>query len=590
MPSQVPQSFQRSVFAVRLVVALVQAAALYLLTSAAEPPPAWPATDSAAFLPLLLAASFAPLTVLASAGQIAARPLALWALLTALLTAGLGYHAAARGTAVGIGPSSFIVPQFQFCVALTGFMFIAHVLVTDSVIEARLVPPYQRHFDSAWKLGLQAILAGAFTGVFWGVLVLGAGLFKLLDFDVFVRLIQYRWFVFPATALALALSVHATDVQPALIRGVRTVVLTLVSWLLPLLAAILAGFLLTLPFVSLAPLWRTHFAGALLLTVAGCLVFLINSQHQDGAAEHARSRIKRLAAKLGAIELVPVTALAAWALALRVQQYGWTSERIFAAAITLLAACYALGYAASLLAGQRVLEITNLAAAYVTLALILALFSPVADPARLMVASQMARLESGAVAADKFDFAALRFDGARWGAAALAQLSAGTNSDLANRARTMLAVKSRYEATDPSRQPVSAAQLADRVTIYPAGQTLPDGFYAALAAINDPRWWAPCLHGGVRKCDVRVLQLPGSAAAAVLFAGAAPTLFEQDADGRWQRTGELSGQLNCTASHDALQTAPQTLAPHPWPDVLLGNQRFSIVQSAALCPPVKAKP
>ncbi|HEV3018588.1 MAG TPA: hypothetical protein VGY49_06185 [Burkholderiaceae bacterium] len=51
------------------------------------------------------------------------------------------------------------------------------------------------------------------------------------------------------------------------------------------------------------------------------------------------------------------------------------------------------------------------------------LFSPIADPARLMVADQMARLRSGAVGPDKFDFGALKFDGARWGAPALAQLA-----------------------------------------------------------------------------------------------------------------------------------------------------------------------
>ncbi len=64
----------------------------------------------------------------------------------------------------------------------------------------------------------------------------------------------------------------------------------------------------------------------------------------------------------------------------------------------------------------------NVAAAYLILALVLALFSPVADPA-LMVADHVARLKSGALSADEFNFRALKYEGARWGNEALSKLS-----------------------------------------------------------------------------------------------------------------------------------------------------------------------
>src|SRR5690348_7105618 len=201
----------------------------------------------------------------------------------------------------------------------------------------------------------------------------------------------------------------------------RALVHVLLSWLLPLMALFVAGFLASLPFTGLAPLWATRFATGLLLTTSAALVVLINAVHQDGQQEHAPPRVLRLAASLAALMLVPLMVIAAYALGLRVAQHGWTTDRIIAAASLVVAGCYALGYAWAALRPGRWLErieICNVVAAFVTLAALLALFTPIADPARLSVASQVARLESGAVAPDKFDFAYLRFDGARYGKAA----------------------------------------------------------------------------------------------------------------------------------------------------------------------------
>lgn len=428
------QTGESSILLARISTALVQAAALYLLTGAAMSERSWPATDPRVFVPLILATTLVPLIILLGLGKIRARPLAIWAAIAAAFIVGLGFHDATRGR-IAVG-DDMLWPSFQLCLTLSAALFVAHVLVVDSIIERRLVPPYARHFDTAWKQGVQAVLAVIFVGVFWGVLHLGAGLFKLIGIDVFDWLIDQRGFALPATTLALAVAIHATDVQPSLIRGARSVALTLFTWLLPLLVVILLGFLGSLPFISLTPLWNTRFATTLLLVSAGLLVFLINSCYQDGAAEQTASRLKRLAGTIGAIELVPLVGLAIGGLSLRVGQYGWTPDRILAAAVTVVLACYALGYASTAIrapAWLKRVEITNLVTAYVFLALVIALFSPIADPARLMVASQVARLESGAVAPDDFDFAALKFDGAKWGAAALAHFSqANGTPDAAN--------------------------------------------------------------------------------------------------------------------------------------------------------------
>jgi len=73
------------------------------------------------------------------------------------------------------------------------------------------------------------------------LLWLGAELFDLIGIDFFTRLLEHKWFAIPATSLAVAAAVHVTDVRAGLVRGARTLLLVLLSWLLPLMAIIVAG-------------------------------------------------------------------------------------------------------------------------------------------------------------------------------------------------------------------------------------------------------------------------------------------------------------------------------------------------------------
>jgi hypothetical protein len=148
-----------------------------------------------------------------------------------------------------------------------------------------------------------------------------------------------------------------------------------------MMVLIAGGFLATLLFTGLEPLWSTRRATALLLTAAA-LVFLVNAAYQDGHSEHP-VRVLRYAGSLAAILLLPLVGIAGYGLALRVGQYGWTPERIIALACAVVAACYTFGYGLSVLASRpwlKWLEVTNVFTAFVILAVILALFSPIADP------------------------------------------------------------------------------------------------------------------------------------------------------------------------------------------------------------------
>ena len=574
---------QPFVLPARIAVALVQAALLYSLNEAALPKTSWPATIPSLFDALLLIGIFTPLVLLVGLGKIRVLPLAIWGVIVTALVGALGWYGASRGGYIAFARSNVRMPDAQLWLALIGTIFVGHVLFVDSILERRPMPSYPLHFDTAWKQCVQLLLAVAFALVFWSVLLLGSALFKAINIDLFEHILRDRWFQYPATTLAIAVSLHVTDVQPSLIRGARTLALTLFSWLLPLLAAIMLAFLVSLPFMSLQVLWKTHFAGSLMLTAAGLLILLINSCYQDGADEQTTSRIKRIATLVAAVELVPIVALAAWALVLRVEQYGWTVQRIFSGAITLVEACYAMGYAAAAIRApvwMKRIEVVNFVTAYVLIAVTIALFSPIADPARTMVTDQMARLKSGATRPGDFDYWALKSDGAHWGRDALAQLSqtaAGPNADLIRtRAKQAMSALNRYMT---NRQ-TTPDEFANLITVYPAGRRLPPDLASTMA---DPTntFSAVCSMPGAVKCFARLMTLaPGQPEDVLVGTPYMAWLYARDDKGHWTQYQLSGSEIGCSAT---LATDPIQLVPHGQPDIIIGNRRLVVEAAPGPC-------
>ncbi len=418
---------RESLAVIRAALGLVQGAVLYLLFDAADAK-IWPATEGQLFAPLVLTAVFVPTLAAAGLGNLRPRTFAIWIGVAIVVVAALGAHDIFHDPAGGLfgaGTGARIVPSAPLWLAVAAGLAITHTLIASGDADRAYIAKYSRHFDIAWKHAVQVALAGAFVGALWVLLLLGATLFRLIEIKFFQELLQKPWFSIPVTTLAFAFAIHVADVQAGIVRGVRTLALTLLSWLLPLLALITIGFLVALLFTGLDPLWGTRHATNLVLATAAALIVLINAAYQDGEREHPVAFVLRYAGIGAAVALTPLVAIAAYAVMLRVNQYGWTPERVIATACVVVAACYALGYAFAAMTSRSWLwriETTNVVTAIVVLAVILALFSPVADPARLAVADQVARLETGRTPVDQFDFAFLRFHGGRHGLEALGRL------------------------------------------------------------------------------------------------------------------------------------------------------------------------
>lgn len=537
----------------RLIIGVLQGALLYWLYRAAQDH-LWPATVPMLFIPLVLVSVMAPVLLISSLGHMAGRRVALWVGVAALIIAALGVYDAWRAVPIAGRIPSPPAPSHLLGVFLVAGFFIAHALVMTGSGERRRIASYSGYFETAWKLGVQLAFSAFFVGVIWAVLNMGAELFALVKLTFLRELLRESWFNIPVIAFAFSCAMHITDVRPAIVRGIRTLLLVLLSWILPVAVLIVGGFLGSLLFTGLAPLWATRHASAVLLGAAALLVVLINAAWQNGAALATTALPIRLSARIAALLLAPIVLIAIWALTLRVADYGWTNDRIIAAACELVAACYAAGYAQAALRRGWLERIgaVNILTAFVVLAVLLALFSPIADPARVSINNQLARLTSRKTTADKFDFAYLRFEGARYGRDALARL--GQSGDAVvrsgvDRALAMQGPAPRYPV-EPRATPI---QIAANITVWPKGASLPPSFLAMdWRRTNGPWPFPACLVQAGAKCDVFLIDLTDDGKPEALVVGAVAggaAIIGETGTGGWTMLDRLPFQLAGCASY-----------------------------------------
>lgn len=567
----------RRTAAIRLAIGLTQGIVLFLLQKADESK-AWPATSPLLYAPLLVCALMVPMLPLAALSAMRRQALIAWTAVAAAIAAILAVHAAWTGAGpdrLGAGPLS--PPLF---IAVAALLFIAHHLVQPADAARKPVAPYADYFDLAFTNLIRLFLSLAFTGAFWLLLFLAGGLFKLIGIEAIRKLIGETAFAFPATGLMFAAAVHMavqlTEARAGLVRSVRTVGLTLLAWLSPLMVVIAGGFLATLPFTGLAPLWGTKAATALLLAAAAALIILVNAAYQDGVEPpHV---IPQWAARAAGLLLIPIVILAGYALWLRVDQYGLTPDRVFAGAYLVVAIGFTVGYAlAALKPGpwMKPLEATNLITASVSVLLLIALFTPIADPARLSVESQVGRLAAGKVTAERFDFQFLRFDSGRYGRDALDRLKASRNAEIARRAGEAAARKEKTYA-EAKRGPDFA-----NMAVYPAGKTLP-------ATFRNQDWDAAsadstCLYAGMR-CSTLILDVDGDGTDEVLLASGSVFDVFKSGDRGWRRVGQANGICPGVDLDTALKAGTVRMAePTPRQDIIVGDQRLAIIPADQGC-------
>jgi len=559
----------------RIGIGLVQGVLLYLLYTATQNN-IWPATVPLLFGPLIALGVLAPVILISGMGHMPRRQLLAWVLGAVAVIAALAAYDMWRQLGSNGWQRGTPSPILSFCLVV-GF-FIAHALVLAGTRERRRIASYATYFEVAWKLNLQILFCGLFVGATWLVLMLGAALFDLIKLGFLGETIIKPWFSIPVTAFAFSSALHLTDVKPAIVRGIRNLLHVLLSWILPILTLLVACFLASLPFTGLDPLWATRSAASILLSATAAFVVLINAAYQDGAEPPARAIA--VAARIAAVLLVPLTLLAAYALALRVSDHGWSADRVVAAASLLVAACYAGGYAAAALrrGWLHTLAGVNIAAAFVVLGVLLLLLSPLGAPSRIAVNSQMARFDAGQLKLQQLDIAYLYHHGARYGLEALARLERSASGADADWLKVELARLRNPEDLDAG---TATAQVAANLRAWPTGATLPAGFAEYDWKQVKEKYRLPlCLRRAGSVCDVYMIDLGGDARHEVVLVGTGNhgnAVLRQDDHGRWQFAGSLPPNLSsCAAMLDDLRAGKvRTVAP-ALADLEIGGQRVAI--------------
>lgn len=335
---------------------------------------------------------------------------------------------------------------------------------------------YTQFYGYMWQNGLTLLVIFIANLLVWLVLLLWGELFKLVGITFFNNLFfETDSFICIATSLITAVAVILARTQLRLMVSIQKLLTLIATGLLPLVSLLTLLFIATLPFTGVSTISRHVSAAGLLSTLAFLLLALMavvrdpqkNSLPYTGAL---RCLIKT------SLLVSPVYALiAAWALWLRVSQYGWTPDRLHGVLAVAVLLVWSLGYCISMVRRKKhnplwLQGYVNLAVSLLALVILVLLHTPLLDSWRISVNSHMARYHSGKIKADDVTLSMLEYSG-RLGRAALESLKNDAQfMQDAKRKRNLLM------ALNGGREPVSqmsAEVLAKRVLIAP-GSTSPD--------------------------------------------------------------------------------------------------------------------
>ncbi|MGN3973924.1 DUF4153 domain-containing protein [Tsuneonella sp. SYSU-LHT278] len=359
-------------------------------------------------------------------------PLAFAAIIGAVM-AGLAWRAVGAGDAIAN-------PEYGFLSGLvaTG---LALPLFQSDFHRSRWATPYERLHRNVWNDAICGAGSLAFLGASWLMLLLLSELFQLLKLDFLEDLLREGWFGWSFSGAALGAALGTLRNQIGIIGTLRNVIMVVLSILAVPLAAGLAVFLAAMIVSGPEVLWEaTRRATPILLLCAAGAWVLANAILRDEDAAMSGNRALRLAAQALALSILPLTAFAAISMGTRVAQHGLSPERLWGLVAIAVATAYGLAWFVAVMRGWRGEWRDNLRRANLHLAVLisgvaLVLALPVLDFGAIATRQQLARLESGAVTADRFDFVALQ---TRFGAAgrqAVAKLAQSGNPAVEKRAR-----------------------------------------------------------------------------------------------------------------------------------------------------------
>lgn len=389
------------------------------------------------------------------------------------------------------------------------FVFIS--LSTPFAIAIETAPQgwrdYEALFDSAWSIFVRSVTGFSFLGLFWLVVFLSDALLGLVGFDYIGELISHNfvWMVLSGIVLGLALAV--LDELKTVVSTMRGLALQLLRLLLPLVAVVVALFIFLVPFQGLGEVFGSFSAAATMLAMAAGGASLITAAVEARDDDAARSRLMVTAARGLSLLLPVIVAIAAYAIWLRVAQYGWTPPRLGGAIAALVMVAYSFCYAVAVALGagwKAHIRRANVYIALLAITLSVLWLSPVLNAERISANDHIARFLSGK---NKVKDLELHKLGEDWGHPGRKALTALRKAEIPPEshalARALVAYdegQSEWEIRQAGlaeENQIAQAKLMATIPVRPFGQEIPEEAFESLASyrVND------ILSGCDRKID-----------------------------------------------------------------------------------------
>lgn len=452
---------------------------------------------------------------------------------------------------------------------------------------------YPALFSAAWTILVRYAAASVFVGVVWGVIFLSDMLLSIVGLNIIEDLIDIDVVPFAVTGLMLGLALAVVQefqdyVSPFLI-------LRLLRLLLPAVLVVMIVFIAALPIQGLSGLFGELSVAAILLAMTAGSATLITTAVDQSDAEATQSPL--LSGSTQALALIlPVPAgLAAYSVWLRIDQYGLTPDRLFAALMAAMALGYGVIYANAVLrrAGWMArIRQGNVGMALAGLAAAILWLTPLLNAERLSANNLLARFQSGTTPLAALDAGPLDAWG-HAGARARAALDALASEPGQEALASALASAAPFGSAGVEADPAKA--LADLIAVLPlqpvSATADRDRFLAGLQPYDLASWRAACatpLPDGKPGCVMVIADFsqlyPGPEAMVVLRDTGDAMRYEalvMVADVVERRSmSSLQGYLPYDAGGVKviadMQAAPPLLAPVPLRQITAGGQGIMI--------------
>lgn len=343
---------------------------------------------------------------------------------------------------------------------------------------------YPHFYRQLWLNALTLLIVFVANGLFWLVLLLWSEMFKLVGIPFFSTLFfDTDWFGYVAFGPITALAVVLARTQSRLVTAVQKLLTFIATGLLPLVALLALMFILTLPFTGLEAISQRVSAAGLMSTLTLLLLLLMAIVREPQKEALPYPGALRYLIKCSLIVAPIYMLIAGWSLWVRIQQYGWTPERLHGVLVVVVLLAWSVGYLVSILRrGHNPLEIQGkviLGVSLLALGLLVLLSSPVIDAWRISVNSHMGLYHSGKIKPDQVSLYMLDHSG-KPGRAALEALQKDVAFNQDSKRRRDL-----NSLLQGSRDPVkelTATQLVSKVVIAPGSEKPDDAFWTFVKA------------------------------------------------------------------------------------------------------------